>query len=90
MLGRLEMDVESCIKWYIHLCATIFSNKKHLPFNLRGNIQARFKNEPLKEAIMEVIAQQGFTKDELLQKPENPCKVYVLYFPEHACSFNTS
>lgn len=83
MLGRLEMDIESCIKWYIHLCDSIFANKKTLPINWRGNVQARFKSEPLKEAIMKVISQQGFHEEELLQKPENRCKVYVLYLARH-------
>ena len=90
MLGRLQMDVESCITWYIYFCTTIFSNKKHLPINLRGNVQARFKSERLKEAIVEVIAQQGFGKEELLQKPENTCKVYVFYLLVNVCSFNLS
>lgn len=75
MLGRLEMDVESCIKWYIYLCRIIFSNKKTFAFDMLGKVRARFKSEPLEEAIKEVIVQQGFPKEELLQKPINPCKV---------------
>jgi hypothetical protein len=78
MLGRLEMDVNSCIKWYIHLCELVFSNKKLLPVNLMTtNVRARFDSSRLEEAIKKVIVQHGSATEELLKKPENGCKVYV-------------
>jgi hypothetical protein len=80
MLGRLEMDVDSCIKWYIHLCELVFSNKKLSPIDLMTNIRARFDSNKLEDAIKKVIVQHGAAEEELLKKPENSCKVYV-----HTC-----
>src|ERR1700742_3165183 len=77
MLGRLEMDVDSCIKSYLQLCNTIFSDKKLFAVNLAGNIRARFKTAPLEKAIKQVIKKQGFAEDELLKKADNRCKVYA-------------
>jgi predicted acylesterase/phospholipase RssA len=77
MLGRLEMDVGDCIKSYILICETIFTNKKTFPVNLRGNIRARFKKEPLEDAIKDAIAKHGLSEDDLLKKPDGRCKVYV-------------
>jgi hypothetical protein len=76
MLGRLKMDVNSCIESYLRMCETIFSDKKTWPVNLRGNIQARFKTASLEQAIKNVITDQGLSEAELLKKPNNPCKVY--------------
>ena len=76
MLGRLEMDVNSCIQSYIRMCEIIFSDKKKFAVNLRGNIRARFKTEPLEEAIKSVITKQGLPEDELLKNPDSRCKVY--------------
>lgn len=77
MLGRLEMDVDSCIKWYIYLCKLVFSNKKLSPIDLMTNIRARFDSDKLEEAIKKVMVQHGAAEEELLKKPENSCKVYV-------------
>jgi hypothetical protein len=77
MLGRLEMDVASCIELYIYLCKLDFFDKKYFPIDLDTNIRARFKSLPLEKAIKKVIVQQGFSEDELFKKPDNPCKVYV-------------
>src|SRR6266480_6782480 len=79
MLGRLEMDVDSCIKWYIHLCELVFSNKMLSPIDIMTNIRARFDSNRLEEAIKKVIVQHGAAEDELLKKPENGCKcTYIL------------
>jgi len=59
MLGRLEMDVDSCIKWYIHLSRIVFANKKSIPFTWSGKVRARFEDEPLKKAIQDIIAHQA-------------------------------
>ena len=77
------MDVDSCIKWYIHLCELVFSNKKLSPIDIMTNIRARFDSNRLEEAIKKVIVQHGAAEDELLKKPENGCKVYV--YPYWIC-----
>jgi hypothetical protein len=76
MLGRLEMDVNSCIESYVRICEVIFSDKKKFAVNLRDNIRARFKTEPLEKAIKNVITERGLSETDLLKKPENSCKVY--------------
>ena len=74
------MDVESCIKWYIHLCELVFSNKRSCPIDLMTNVRARFDSSRLEEAIKKVVVQHGAAEEELLKKPENSCKVYVYTF----------
>ena len=85
MLGRLEMDVDSCIEWYIHLCELVFSNKKLSPIDIRTNIRARYDSDRLEEVIKKVVVQYGAAEEELLKKPENRCKVYVLILAEYVC-----
>jgi patatin-like phospholipase/acyl hydrolase len=75
MLGRLEMDVVSCIEWFIHLSKVIFARKARLPFTMTGKVHARFKSEILRDAMQDIVIQQGFDKDERLKKPEGRCKV---------------
>jgi hypothetical protein len=78
MLGRLEMDVGSCIRSYLDLCKSVFSDKKTFAINLQGDIRARFKTASLEKAIKKVITDQGFSEDDLLKNPGNSCNVYVL------------
>jgi len=78
MLGRLEMDVKSCIEAYIRLCTTVFSDEKLFFVNISSTIRARFKAELLEKAIKQIIAEQGLDNDELFQKPDSRCKVYSM------------
>jgi hypothetical protein len=80
MLGRLKMDVASCIEAYIRLCKTIFSDKKTLPVHFNFNIRARFKAAPLEKAIKDIISEQGRHEDDLLKEPDGRCKVYGLIY----------
>lgn len=87
MLGRLEMDVGSCIRSYLDLCKSVFSDKKTFPINLQGNIRARFKTDALEKAIKKVITDHGFSEDALLKNPGNSCNVYV---PATMTNFNAN
>ncbi|KAG9570996.1 phospholipase, patatin family protein, partial [Aureobasidium melanogenum] len=67
MLGRLEMDVDECIVAYSRLAESVFGQKlSRIPFNLRGNIQARFDSVQLEGAINSVISQCGASEKDLL------------------------
>ncbi len=65
MLGRLEMDIPTCIQWYKKLSKTIFQNRKTVPFTLTGQIRPRFNHEPLEEEIMKIIKSAGYDELEL-------------------------
>lgn len=80
MLGRLKMDVASCIAAYIRFCETIFLDKKTLPVHFNFNIRARFKAAPLEKAIKGIIVEQGRHEDDLLKEPDSRCKVYGLIY----------
>ena len=54
MLGRLEMDVDSCIEAYTNLMSQVFEMKKS-PIDLRLNVQGRFDTAKLENAIKSLI-----------------------------------
>jgi hypothetical protein len=60
MLGRLEMDVDSCITAYSDLMKAVFAEKSSwLPFGWRGNVKACFDSTKLKSAVEGVISSNG-------------------------------
>ncbi|KAF2424931.1 hypothetical protein EJ08DRAFT_681763 [Tothia fuscella] len=57
MLGRLEMDVDDCIKAYGTLSEKVFKIKmRRLPTSFTGTVKPRFDSALLVDAIREVIA----------------------------------
>ncbi|EXJ74236.1 uncharacterized protein A1O5_02532 [Cladophialophora psammophila CBS 110553] len=83
MLGRLEMDVDECIKAYTAMMKKVFKNKRSAFFvSITGNVKARFSSKTLETAIKEVLRSKGFKEDDLLLDEANPeatgkCKVFV-------------
>ncbi|KIY03324.1 uncharacterized protein Z520_00015 [Fonsecaea multimorphosa CBS 102226] len=83
MLGRLEMDVDECIKEYKVMMKKVFKNKRSAFFvSVTGNVKARFSSRTLETAIKEVLKSKGFKEDDLLLDEANPeaagkCKVFV-------------
>ncbi|KAL9001999.1 MAG: hypothetical protein Q9188_005051 [Gyalolechia gomerana] len=79
MLGRLEMDINECISCYTELMKTVFGRKSsHFPLTWRGKIKERFDSSKLKVAIEKVIADRGFSKQELLNNGNaRACRVDV-------------
>lgn len=66
MLGRLEMDVDSCIAAYSDLAAAVFGEKLRLiPINFKGNITAKFDSGKLERAIQKVIEDSSASNRDL-------------------------
>jgi hypothetical protein len=66
MLGRLEMDVDECIKEYSDLAAAVFGDKlSSIPVNIKGDVKARFDSAKLQAAIYNVVKQSGVCEDDL-------------------------
>jgi hypothetical protein len=60
MLGRLEMDVDTCIAKYTELMQAVFKEESsRLPFSKSGKVKARFDSAKLRGAIEDVIASSG-------------------------------
>ena len=79
MLGRLKMDVKSCIEAYMDMSDKIFRKKRHRLKNIKGGLQSRFDTETLEETIKDLIVKQGLDMNALLKDPENSqagCKTY--------------
>ena len=77
MLGRLRMDISSCIEAYSGLSDSVFRKVAHR-VTLKGNVQARFDSHALERAIKEIITQQGLNEDTLLKESmDSGCKVSV-------------
>lgn len=77
MLGRLRMDVSSCIEAYSRLSDSVFRKVAHR-VTLKGNVQARFDSHALERAIKEIVKQQGLHEDALLKENmDSGCKVSV-------------
>lgn len=77
MLGRLRMDVNSCIKAYCELSDTVFTKIHHRIAGLSGKVQGRFDSAALESAVKKVMQGQGLGMDALLKDTEGKCKVYV-------------
>ena len=78
MLGRLKMDIDSCIKAYITLADVVFQKVKHRVKTYKGEVQGRFDTEALERSIKEIIVGQGLEADALLKDDANAqCKVSV-------------
>ncbi|KAJ5404524.1 Patatin/Phospholipase A2-related protein [Penicillium cosmopolitanum] len=80
MLGRLEMDIDECLKAYNHLMTFIFSEKiNNLPVGWSGNIQAQYDSRRLKSAIEDVIIQAGASLNDLMKDGiTRKCRAFVL------------
>lgn len=77
MLGRLEMDVDECLRAYASMFKRVFG-KKGLPTTLRGEVKGRFDSIVLKDCIREILRDRRLPADEpLLNSREDACKVYV-------------
>jgi predicted acylesterase/phospholipase RssA len=79
MLGRLEMDIDQCIKAYNQLMKFIFSEKiNNLPVGWSGNIQAQYDSRRLKSAIEDVIIQTGASPNDLMNDGiTRKCRAFV-------------
>lgn len=79
MLGRLEMDIDECLKAYNHLMTFIFSEKiNNLPVGWSGNIQAKYDSRRLKSAIEDVIIQAGASLNDLMKDGiTRKCRAFV-------------
>lgn len=80
MLGRLEMDVESCIQAYLGMSAKIFGSpkKKNIFTSLRDkwNMIEKFDSTILEKCIKEIIKTKTGDEDTLMKQNNNPrCKV---------------
>ena len=81
MLGRLQMDVPSCIKAYTKLSTLVF-HKRGLPISLRQlallklEFRGRFNAAALESAVKEIVMQHGLDGDALMKEEQDPkCKV---------------
>lgn len=77
MLGRLQMDIDTCILAYIRLFDRVFKKKRHR-VTIRGNIQDRFDTEEPEKAIKEIVVQQSGSENTLLRDGDGqkvPCKM---------------
>ncbi|CAM1509520.1 Fc.00g032590.m01.CDS01 [Cosmosporella sp. VM-42] len=67
LLGRLEIGVDDCITLYKALMGSVFGQKTH--FNrvklTTGKVQNMFNQEPLKEAVENVLRSKGIPVDQL-------------------------
>ena len=77
MLGRLEMDVESCIDAYTRLIGDVFSKRKK-PIDWRLNVKGQFSSKDLETAIKSLIpsredAEKALLNDSLSEK--RACRV---------------
>jgi hypothetical protein len=87
MLGRLHMTLEECKKAYIQLSKTIFTAKHptskviRKPYDM-WNVNSKFDSTALEAAIKTEIwgklPRTAKPEDELLNDPDESCKVYGL------------
>jgi hypothetical protein len=75
MLGRLEMDVDECITAYSELAEAVFGEKlSSVPFNMKGNVKARFDSAKLEEAVRKVVQRSASETDLFDNGIERRCR----------------
>ena len=83
MLGRLEMDVDECIKAYKALMETVFEKRQNfLRLGFSGTIKPKFSSKRLEKAIKSVIEDKQISVDEPFylktdDEDSRKCRVYV-------------
>jgi hypothetical protein len=88
MLGRLRMSVAECIIAYLSLYNNVFCKTQRLSLSnhlslkiwyrmmVKGQVQGRFDERKLAQAVKEVVSQQGLQEDALLKDTDElGCKV---------------
>lgn len=81
MLGRLQMDVQSCIKAYLKISSEVFQ-----PLRAKNNIfgrgkdavkvRGRFSSKALEDHIKAIVMSMGEEKEAKLKDDANPnCRV---------------
>ena len=77
MLGRLEMDVDTCISAYVELMESVFARESgRVPSGLSGRISPRFDSKKLESAMEKVIVRSGASTTDLLSVGEpRGCRV---------------
>ena len=79
MLGRLKMDIDSCIEAYATLSDSVFQKVKHR-VTIGGKVQGRFDAVGLEAAIKKIVVAQGLQEDALLKDdPDAKCKVLATF-----------
>jgi len=80
MLGRLEMDIDTCINSYLELASSIFQKKStSIVGRLREvySARGRFDSRALEEAVKKIVISRGLSADATLSFGEEPkCKTY--------------
>ena len=75
MLGRLKMDINSCIDAYTHLSDSVFQKLRHR-VTVSGKVQGRFDTAGLEQAIKTIVQDQGLDENALLKDAtDSNCKV---------------
>ncbi|KAE9366396.1 phospholipase [Stipitochalara longipes BDJ] len=76
MLGRLEMDVDDCIKEYTSMFEVIFA-QKGLTVTLWGKLKGRFDSTVLEQCVRKILKERGLSEHEPLNDGTERCKVVV-------------
>lgn len=74
MLGRLEMDVDDCIKEYTSMFKMIFGQKV-LPVTPLGKVKGRFDSTILEQCVGKILKERGLSEHEPLNDGTERCKV---------------
>ncbi|KAF2203114.1 FabD/lysophospholipase-like protein [Delitschia confertaspora ATCC 74209] len=85
MLGRLEMDVDDCIKAYSDLTKEVFEEKdRRIPISWRFRFRAKYDSEKLKRVVCTVFKNSGAHEDDLFNDgTERGCKTFVCVADRH-------
>ncbi|KAI0899421.1 FabD/lysophospholipase-like protein [Annulohypoxylon nitens] len=91
MLGRLQMDVQTCIDKYCELSAAIFElRRSNLDLLRRGkdkwNLKGKYRSQALEKSIRNVVEERLGDSQAKMFDSESSCKVFVCTFTK---SFNT-
>lgn len=77
MLGRLEMDIEQCIRAYTRLLRRVFSSKRSFPVGANLRMRPKYDIKRLGSAMRAILRELKYEDNMLLRDEDSPCRVYV-------------
>jgi len=79
MLGRLQMDIDTCIDVYVKLSSAVFQPRRE-NLNIFGRVMdawevnGAYSSECLASEIRAIVASQEGNDQAELMSPDSPCK----------------
>ncbi|KAK1146134.1 hypothetical protein N8T08_003223 [Aspergillus melleus] len=77
MLGRLEMDIEQCIRAYTRLLRRVFASKRTFPVGSNLRMRPKYDIKRLGSAMRAILRELNYDDDMLLRDEDGTCRTFI-------------